>query len=47
MGAGLGGTPYRSGDYNYYVHEARRGSNSTFANGPFIMAGIELQLLGE
>lgn len=42
MGAGLGGTPYRSGTYEYYIKEARRGPNSTFAMGPFVMAGVEL-----
>lgn len=44
-GAGLGGTPYRAGDYNYYINEARRSNNSIFANGPFIMAGVEFSKL--
>ena len=45
MGAGLGGTPYRSGNYEYYCYEARKGSNSPFATGSFIMAGVELEKL--
>lgn len=35
-GAGLGGNPYRSGDYDYYIHEAKR-DNDPKAVGPFIM----------
>lgn len=45
MGAGLGGTPYRSGNYEYYIYEARKGDNSPFATGSFIMAGVEFEKL--
>jgi unsaturated rhamnogalacturonyl hydrolase len=38
--AGLGGTPYRNGSYDYYVGE--RISTDDFKGvGPFILAGIE------
>ena len=39
--AGLGGDPYRSGSYEYYVNE-RKKDNDPKATGPFILAGIEL-----
>ncbi len=38
--AGLGGTPYRDGSYDYYVNEIIR-DNDPKGVGPFIMAGIE------
>ncbi|RED22484.1 unsaturated rhamnogalacturonyl hydrolase [Flavobacterium cutihirudinis] len=39
--AGLGGTPYRDGSYEYYVNE-RRKDNDPKATGPFILAALEL-----
>lgn len=39
--AGLGGNPYRSGTYDYYVHEKIR-SNDPKGVGPLILAAIEL-----
>lgn len=39
--AGLGGTPYRDGSYEYYVKE-RKKDNDPKATGPFILAAIEL-----
>jgi unsaturated rhamnogalacturonyl hydrolase len=39
--AGLGGQPYRSGSYEYYVNEKIR-TNDGKATGPFIMASLEL-----
>ncbi len=44
--AGLGGNPYRSGDYDYYIHEKIR-SNDAKAVGPFINASLERELLHE
>ncbi|MGJ1409769.1 glycoside hydrolase family 88/105 protein [Sphingobacterium thalpophilum] len=38
--AGLGGSPYRDGSYDYYVGERVR-KNDTKATGPFIMGCIE------
>jgi len=38
--AGLGGNPYRSGDYEYYINEKIR-SNDPKAVGPFILASLE------
>ena len=38
--AGLGGEPYRSGTYDYYIHETIR-DNDPKGVGPFIMASIE------
>ncbi|MBL7737951.1 MAG: glycoside hydrolase family 88 protein [Chitinophagaceae bacterium] len=43
-GAGLGGTPYRDGTYEYYVNEPRR-DDDLKAIGPFIQACIEIELL--
>ena len=40
--AGLGGTPYRSGTYEYYVNEEIR-SNDPKGTGPFILASLELE----
>jgi unsaturated rhamnogalacturonyl hydrolase len=37
--AGLGGTPYRSGSYDYYVHEIVR-DNDPKGVGPYIMASL-------
>lgn len=42
--AGLGGNPYRSGDYDYYINEKIR-SNDAKAVGPFIMASLEWERL--
>jgi len=39
--AGLGGTPYRDGSYEYYVKE-RKKDNDPKATGPFILAALEL-----
>lgn len=39
--AGLGGTPYRSGTYEYYVGETVRNDDPKGV-GPFIMAALEL-----
>jgi unsaturated rhamnogalacturonyl hydrolase len=43
-GAGLGGTPYRNGTYEYYVKEPKR-DDDLKAIGPFIQACIEYQKL--
>lgn len=43
--AGLGGLPYRSGSYEYYVGE-RVGSNDPKAVGPFVLAALEFDALG-
>lgn len=40
--AGLGGTPYRSGSYEYYVTEEIR-SNDSKGTGPFILASLEFE----
>lgn len=37
--AGLGGTPYRDGTYEYYINETKR-DNDPKAVGPFIMASL-------
>lgn len=39
--AGLGGTPYRDGSYEYYVKEKKK-DNDPKATGPFILAALEL-----
>jgi unsaturated rhamnogalacturonyl hydrolase len=39
---GLGGTPYRSGSYDYYVHE-RTGANDAKGIGAFLLAGSEME----
>ena len=39
--AGLGGTPYRDGTYDYYVNEKKK-DNDPKATGPFILAAVEL-----
>ncbi len=43
-GAGLGGTPYRDGSYEYYVKEPRR-DDDLKAIGPFIQACMEYEAL--
>ena len=43
-GAGLGGTPYRDGTYDYYVSEPKR-DDDLKAIGPFIQACIEIERL--
>jgi unsaturated rhamnogalacturonyl hydrolase len=40
--AGLGGTPYRDGSYEYYVREPQR-TNDFKGYGPFLLAAIELE----
>lgn len=42
--AGLGGNPYRSGNYDYYINEKIR-SNDPKAIGPFINASLEYERL--
>jgi unsaturated rhamnogalacturonyl hydrolase len=42
--AGLGGNPYRDGSYEYYIRETVR-DNDPKGVGPFIMAGLEMNLL--
>lgn len=42
--AGLGGNPYRSGTYEYYINEARR-DNDPKGVGPYIMAALEYNKL--
>ncbi|GAB2530746.1 glycoside hydrolase family 88/105 protein [Spirosoma aerophilum] len=41
-GAGLGGTPYRDGSYEYYCKEAKR-DNDPKSVGPFIMLALEFE----
>jgi unsaturated rhamnogalacturonyl hydrolase len=45
-GAGLGGTPYRDGSYDYYVKEPKR-DDDLKAIGPFIQACIEVDALNK
>jgi len=40
-GAGLGGNPYREGDYDYYINE-KKVDNDAKGVAPFILAAIEL-----
>ncbi|MFT3738139.1 MAG: glycoside hydrolase family 88 protein [Breznakibacter sp.] len=42
--AGLGGKPYRSGTFDYYISEPVR-DNDPKAVGPFIMASLEMEAL--
>ena len=42
--AGLGGTPYRSGTYEYYIGEKQRNDDPKVV-GPFILAALELSKL--
>lgn len=44
--AGLGGNPYRDGSYEYYVNEVIR-SDDPKGVAPFIMAGLEIEAVGE
>ncbi len=44
--AGLGGTPYRDGSYDYYVHE-KVTSNDFKGVGPFILASLEVEASAE
>ncbi|MGV3541506.1 MAG: glycoside hydrolase family 88/105 protein, partial [Rufibacter sp.] len=44
--AGLGGTPYRDGTYEYYINEERR-DNDPKAVSPFIMASLEFEELNK
>lgn len=43
--AGLGGTPYRDGTFEYYIKEPV-GTNDFKGVGPFILAGLELEQMG-
>jgi len=43
-GAGLGGTPYRDGSYDYYLKEPKR-DDDLKAIGPFIQACVEMDML--
>ena len=40
--AGLGGNPYRSGSYEYYINEEIR-ANDPKGTGPFILASLEFE----
>jgi unsaturated rhamnogalacturonyl hydrolase len=40
--AGLGGTPYRDGSFEYYINEPKR-TNDLKGVGPFIMAAVEIE----
>ncbi len=40
--AGLGGTPYRSGTYAYYIGEAT-GDNDAKGVGAYLLAGSEME----
>jgi unsaturated rhamnogalacturonyl hydrolase len=40
--AGLGGSPYRSGSYEYYINEEIR-ANDPKGTGPFILASLEFE----
>ena len=42
--AGLGGSPYRDGSYEYYVGE-RVAANDYKGVGPFILASLEIEAL--
>lgn len=44
--SGLGGKPYRAGDYNYYVHEAV-GDNDAKGIGAYLLATSEMQQIGK
>jgi unsaturated rhamnogalacturonyl hydrolase len=41
-GCGLGGDPYREGDYDYYINE-QKVDNDQKGVAPFILAAIELE----
>ena len=42
-GAGLGGVPYRSGTFDYYIHEPLR-TDDMKGIGVFIQADLEMKL---
>jgi unsaturated rhamnogalacturonyl hydrolase len=44
--AGLGGKPFRSGSYDYYISEPVR-DNDPKAVGPFIMASLEMEAIAD
>lgn len=44
--AGLGGTPYRSGSYDYYIHEPQR-DNDPKVIGPFILWCCQLATIAK
>jgi len=44
--SGLGGTPYRAGDYNYYVKEAV-GDDDPKGVGAYLLAASEMQQAGK
>ena len=46
MVAGLGGTPYRDGSYNYYITEPQRTDDIKGA-GPFMMASVEMENIAQ
>lgn len=43
--AGLGGTPYRSGSYSYYISEPT-GENDAKGVGAYLLAGSEMERMG-
>ncbi len=43
--AGLGGTPYRDGSFEYYISEPKK-TNDLKGYGPFIMGAVELEKAG-
>lgn len=45
-GAGLGGSPYRDGSYDYYVKEPKR-DDDLKAVGPFMQAAIEYEMIDQ
>jgi unsaturated rhamnogalacturonyl hydrolase len=45
-GAGLGGSPYRDGSFDYYIKEPLR-VDDLKGVGPFIQASIEIELLSK
>jgi unsaturated rhamnogalacturonyl hydrolase len=44
-GAGLGGSPYRDGSYEYYTQVALYRKNDGKGMGPFMMASAELEMM--
>jgi unsaturated rhamnogalacturonyl hydrolase len=44
--AGLGGTPYRDGSFDYYISEPRR-DNDPKGVGPFILASLEMNYINK
>jgi unsaturated rhamnogalacturonyl hydrolase len=45
--AGLGGSPYRDGSYDYYVNQTSISTNDGKAVGPFITASIEIERISK